>query len=213
MTPSEIETASRRRYNAVNDTFFSQAEIFDLIYFAEQEMAQLDLIEGIDTSTTTVASTQSYAMPTSFIKIFRAKYNTTFLTKIDPSEEQILTMNISSTQTGTPQYWYFYRQRVYLVPTPDAAQTLELWGNKEATVPVVATTLEVPSLFHGAIVNFCVAEMHAKDKQHNMFDRYRDRFDKDLVRVQQYVRMRKRAGRMASVKDEEQLPYNSLGWL
>ena len=39
MTPGEIETAAREQYNAVNDTFWSSAEIMNLIFQATSEMA------------------------------------------------------------------------------------------------------------------------------------------------------------------------------
>ena len=48
MTPTEIENQARSLYNATNDTFFTQAEILNLIYKAELELAnECNVIEAI----------------------------------------------------------------------------------------------------------------------------------------------------------------------
>ena len=39
MTPTEIMTRARTRYNAVGDKFFSDAELLDGIYEASMELA------------------------------------------------------------------------------------------------------------------------------------------------------------------------------
>ena len=69
MTPSQIETAARRKYNAVGDSLWSTEEIFGLI-----DAAQLDscsegmLIEKIFTSST-VADQEEYDEPDNVVQI------------------------------------------------------------------------------------------------------------------------------------------------
>ena len=71
MTPSEVETAARRQYNATGDTFFSSEELAQLMYFGQMELAREVFCIEQTYSASTVSGTQGYAYPSQVIGIKR----------------------------------------------------------------------------------------------------------------------------------------------
>jgi hypothetical protein len=212
MTPSQIEATSRNKYNSLGDTFYSSAEIMDLITEACMQLATRALCIERVYQTTTIASTQEYSYPTNVISIKRVTYNGQKLKPITMREDDALTMlNQSTTATGTPQYYFNWNESVYLRPIPDAAQTLQIFGYAEAQPVTSTSALEVPTMFHPDIVNFVVAELCAKDENYKASDRYLERWEAALVKAERWAAKKKRGDAMAAVQDEETLGETILG--
>src|SRR5688500_17329952 len=105
MTPAQVETQARRRYNSVSDTtFYSQDEVYQYIFEAEMELAtRAKLIEGRDTSITTTASDQTYEVPDGFFEVSRLEYDGDKIQKIEMREDDTVTIgNSDTTSTGSP---------------------------------------------------------------------------------------------------------------
>ncbi len=216
MTPAEVETAARNRYNAASDTFFSQAEIFELIFQAEMVLAkESNCIEGRDTSTSTVAGTQSYAYPTNFIAVRRVEYDGKKLTKIDMREDDLLTaLSADTTIQGTPTHYFIWNSTIYLREIPDAVETLKIYGFKQPTVLAtspISTTLSVPARYHTVLIDYVTAHLAAKDKDFEGYRVYMERWDAAVESARQYERKRQRADAFAYVKDEAQIVNTDLG--
>lgn len=214
MTPQQVEEAARRRYNGENDTFFSQDEIFKVIYEAELELATAGLvIESRDTSITTVAGTRSYSFPSNFIDLKRVEYNGIKLEVSDFRDDDRLTVqNSTTTQQGTPAYYQIFAKTIYLRPIPDAAQTLTIYGHKEPTLLTTAsTTLSVPTEFHMDLVDFVTMVLCAKDKDYEGVALYQQRWEAAKKRARQWMKRRLRADGFNSVKNEESHTTTFLG--
>jgi len=213
MTTQEVMTASRNKYNSVGDTFYSDAEIYDLIYEACLEFANecFSIIEATYT-TTTVASTQEYAKPSLTIGISRVTYNGQKLQKIDMRDDDSLTLlNQSTTATGTPQYYYEWGDSIFLRPIPDAAQSLKIFSYNEPQAVTSTSTLEIPTQFHRDLTNFVVSELCAKDENTNMAAFYDNKWKQGIARAKKYLQKKKRGDSFATVKNEDTLPVTFLG--
>jgi hypothetical protein len=216
MTPQQIEDAARRKYNSVGSTFYAQAEIWDLIYQAECEIArETKMLEGLDTSLTTTAGTQSFAYPTGVLEIKRIEVNGSKISKIDFRDDDVVTLlNSSSTAQGTTLYYYDWNKTIYLRPIPStSALAIKIYYYKEPALVISASqVLEVPALFHMCIVDFVLAEMAAKDKQMDVADYYFKRwYDKHLPEAKAWTRKRKTGDKYNVVKDEADLVGAFLG--
>lgn len=212
MTPSDIETAARQRYNSVGDNLWSQQEIFDLIYAACLELSAEGLVIENLYSTSTVASQQEYDFPTNTIAIKRLTYNGNKLEKITFREDDALTLsNSATTATGAPQYYAEWNQVLYLRPVPDGVGTLKIFSYNQPATITVSSTIEVPKIHHMKLVDFILAEMHAKEKNYDGYTLYRQRWEKNMERIVRFEAARKRTDSFTSVKDEELLPMTYLG--
>lgn len=209
MTPAQIETAARRKYNSSNSSFYSSTEIYDLIYQAECEIArETKMLEGY-TTTTSTASTQTYSFPSGVLEIKRVEYNGAKLQRIDFREDDSLTMlNSATTSTGTPLYYYVWNNTIYLRPIPDTSSvTIKIWYFKEpAAVTTSSQTLEVPALFHMCIADFVTSELAAKDLQFDIAQYYRNLwYEKHLPSMNAWVAKRKTGDAFKVVKDADNI--------
>lgn len=216
MTPSQVETAARNRYNAASDSFYSQSEIFDLIYQAEMELAtRTHCIEGVDSSTSTVNGTQSYAFPTNFIAVRRVEWNGRRLKKIDFREDDLITALASNTTTtGDPTYYFTWNGTIYLREIPGSAQTLKVWGYKQpsalSTSPI-STSLSVPERHHIKLINYVTAHIAGKDKDYEGFRYFMDLWDKSVALAEREERRHRRADQFSYVRTEEQMQTTEFG--
>jgi len=217
VTPQLIEDAARRKYNSVGSTFFAQAEIWDLIYQAELEIArETKMLEGRTViSGGSVASTQSYAYPTGVLELKRVEYAGVKLKRIDFREDDAITvLNSNTTETGTPVYYYDWDKTIYFRPIPDtSADQIRLYYYKEPIIITSASqTLEIPALFHMSIVDYVTAEMAAKDGNSKASSLYFDKwYDKHLPAMMKWTRKRRTGDSMGVVRDEMDLIGTNLG--
>ena len=212
MTPTQIETLARNRYNAVNDTFWSQAEIFTYLDGACLEVARECLLIERTYSATTVASTQEYAFPTNTIAIKRVTWNGLKLKPITMREDDGVTgLNMTTTATGTPQYYWTWNYTIALRPIPNAAYTLKIWSYNLPSAISSTSTLEVPSEFHWDLANYVNREMALKDSNMNAAQEYSMLWEKSVKQMKSWSKKRKRGDAFGQVQDEEQLVESYLG--
>lgn len=213
MTVSEIETAARRKYNSVNNNFYSSSEIYDLIYQAELEMTTQALsIEAVDTSISTVAGTRAYNYPTRVLSIKRIEYDGNKLQPIDFRDDDVVNLvSAASPVTGTPQYYALFGGKIYLRPIPAEIKTLTIYAYKEPSPVTAITTLEIPTLFHMDIANYVASELAAKDLNTEIYSLYSAKWQQALVKAQQWQKRRLRGDAFNSVKDEDTMVTSLLG--
>lgn len=216
MTPQEVETAARRRYNAETDNFWSQDEIFKMIWEGEVQLCQ-EAMCAVDknTSVSTVASTQSYSLPTNTIGLKRVEYDGQKLKNISLREDDVLTLeNSTTTSTGTPLYYWEWNDLIYLRPIPDQVKVLTMYRYIIPTLYTTSSTaLTVPLRYHKDLVNFVVAQMAYKDSQDNIGDRYLARWDRAVLDAKRYEKQRRRGDAFAVTKDENDYVETIIGLL
>lgn len=215
MTPAEIETAARRKYNSTSSSFYAAAEIYDLIYQAELEIARdTKMLEGV-TTTTSTASTQSYSYPTGVLEIKRVEYNGAKLQPIVFRQDDNLTLfNSNETTVGTPIYYYDWAKTLYLRPIPQTSSVqIRIYYYKEpAQVTSATQVLEVPALFHMCIVDYVVAEMAAKDQDHVTSNQYFDKwYNKHMPAMKAWTHKRRTGDAFKVVNDVDALVATYLG--
>jgi hypothetical protein len=219
MTPALIVTAARRKYNSSTSSFFADAEIWDLIYQAELEIATVTkCLEGRTViSGGSVAGTQSYAFPTGVLELKRVEYDGTKLQMIDFRQDDALTLaDANATAQGQPIYYYVWDNTIYFRPIPDtSSEQIRLYYYKE---PIIITSssqaLEVPALFHMSIVDRVVAELAAKDQNFQTASYYMDLWEnKHMPRIRAWGRKRRTGDAFNTVKDESALAGTILGAL
>lgn len=212
MTPASIITAARGKYNAVGSDFFTDGQLFDLIWEAEQEILRIAPTNEASSVTATATGTQAYTFPTNFASIKRVQYQGGKLQKISMREDDMLTLyDQGSTEQGSPQYYYEWADTIYLRPVPDAAGTMTIFGYKEPASVSTDTTLEVPERFHFAIVNYLTSEMAAKDSNFEMATYYQNKWQKDLGQIEDWWRRHKRADRFVTVQDQDDAGVSIFG--
>lgn len=204
MTPTQIELAARNRYNAVGDSFWSQDEILMLLYDACLDMARECLLIENTYTTSTVASQQEYAYPTTTMAIKRITYNGSKLKKINFREDDSITgLNQSTTSTGTPQFYFIWNDTISLRPIPTDVGTLKIYSFNEPAELTINSSIEIPTQFHMDLVNYIVSEMAAKDSNINVAQYYLNKWDKAKLNAKRWAKKRLRTDSFSTVQDEE----------
>lgn len=207
MTPTDLETYIRQRYNAVGDNFFPQAEIFNFLWKAQMELAvEFDVIKRVYT-TVTVASQRAYDWPTNAIKLIRMTYDGEKLEPNDFSDDDTYTgSDENETVTGRPYWYQQFGTSFYLRPVPgtaEAGMTIKLYTSDMPSVPVSAGTLDVPAQYHVFLADYALHAMCSQDQNANMADRYLSYWQESKKLVQQLEKKKLSADRLPVVRDIE----------
>lgn len=213
MTPSTIETYARNKLNALNDSLWSSAEIIEnYLYECCMEFSrEVKCIENTYT-TTTVASTQEYALPSRYIDILRVTYNGTKLQPISMREYDELTWpNTTTTTSGTPTFYYYFGETIGLFPVPDAAVTLKIWVIQGHDVVSSNSTLEIPIQYHHMLVDGVVSKMCMKEIGDPRATFYAGVWQQHLMKAAAQWRKHKRGDRFGVVLTEERTPTTNFG--
>ena len=219
MTPTEIETYARAKYNATGDTFFTTNEIQYLIYQAELEIyGEVPTLFENTYTTTSVQGTRQYAFPTQTRIIKRAEYIDLagIAAKLEPitfREDDALTLvNVASTTQGKPQFYSIYNYNLFLRPIPDTTNcTIKLYTYDEPQVVSATTTLNLPSLFHMDVVDFVVMHMYLKDKDATSALFYKNLWNEAKLRMKRWAQKRKRGDAFTIVMNEDNLAVTLTG--
>lgn len=218
MSPADILTMARARYNAVSDSFFTDLELYGAIYQAQLELSNdMNIIEALYT-TTTVSGTRQYAFPTQTRMIKRVEFiNLSGVgVKLEPitmREDDALTLvNVASTTLGTPQFYTIFNYSIYLRPIPDTtACTLKVYSYNEPQSITSTSVLEVPTAFHMDIVDYVVMQMYLKDKDPTMAQAYKILWDQAKLRCKRWIQKRKRSDAFTVVMNEDNLAVTLTG--
>lgn len=210
MTPSQIETAARRRLNAVSDTFWSSDEVIEnYLYHACLEMARETRVIESSTTTSAVASQQAYAYPTGVAEIKRITHDGKPLALIDMQKADMLGNATGTTQTGTPTNYWIWGQYINLFPAPasSGSSNIKIWYYGEPAAVTSSSTLEIPSVYHDYLVTGTVFYMVCKEPSDPRIPLFRKEWDEALAKVRMHVQRKKRAAGFNRVNVEDQL-YN-----
>lgn len=206
MTPTQIETTARQMYNAVGSSFFAPDEILTYIYMAEMDLARRALVIQNVLSTTTVALTRDYALSPNTMMVKKVTWKGTKLTKIDFSEDDLVTGFVEdTTSSGDPRYYSIWEKTLILRPIPASAETLKIWTYDIPSIPAITSTLDVDTRYHPDIIFYVLAQMVTKDEKYNLADRYMQQWETCIARAIKDAAKERRADSFAHVKDEENL--------
>lgn len=201
MTPTQIITSARNKYNAIGDSFWSDDELLGILYDACMEMTDdADMIERTY-STSTVAGQQEYAYPSDTTKIKRITYNGQKLEPIDFRDDDDITgFNQSTSSTGTPAFYFIWNDVISLRPVPSDIGTIKIYGFNAPAELTITSVLEIPTQFHKDLIYFMVSEMTAKDKAFDHAKYFSNKWDKAKIRAKAFMRKKKRGDGPAYVK-------------
>lgn len=213
MTPQQIITIARQRYNAVGDDFWPDQEMYDIIYQGSLEMANEGLVIERTFTSLSVNGQQEYPYPTNAIALKRVTYNGKKLHPIDFREDDTLTVvNQITLATGTPQFYAMWNNIMYLRAVPDTDNlTIKVFAYVEPQPVTVSSVLEVPVQYHFNFVNLILSEMSAKNKNYTGAEYYRKFWENDIIRAKRLAHKKTIADGFNMVKNVDILPNSIIG--
>jgi hypothetical protein len=215
MTPSELVTFCRQKYNAVGDDFWSADEMLDLVYQAEMELALEALVIENSYTATTVDGQQAYPYPTQAIQLKRITWDGTKLAQITMREDDLLTnLNSATVDTGQPDSFFVWEDTVNLRPIPGSAKTLKIWSiDRPQELTGASTTLDVPVHFHMDLTYYVLREMALKDGNIPLSIAYGEMWEKRKAQAKKFQHKKNRGGAPAHINDINFIPQSDIGSL
>ena len=200
MTPAELESAARNRYNAIGDSFFSSAMIMDLIYHGEMELANECFLIEDTFETTSVDGTREYSYPTNAISIRRVEYNGE---KLSPTALESDPKTNTTAPEGTPAEYAIWEETLVLFPTPAVTgDTIKVFAYcQPQAVTTDSTTLSIPVRYHLTLIDYILEGMAAKDSNFQMASYYRNKWEKSKQDAKRTHAKVKRGDQFAVVRD------------
>lgn len=215
MTPSQVLSAIRNQAYEQDADFWNDAEIYQYMWEAEAEVAGLvSCTEATDSSTTTVASTQEYALPTDCLYVLRATWDQVKLKRIDLKDQDYLdgTLYSGTLSSGQPEHYYEFAGMIGLYPVPDSAKTLKLWYIKQPSqITGVSTTFTIPLLFHHYIIDYALYRMYLKDQDNEKAMVHKRLWDENIQKAIGKWNMMRESDHTSTVRDVDEYPNTSLG--
>ncbi len=206
MTPLELIDYARQQYNASNDDFFADTELYKHTWHAQSILAKEAMAIENTYTTPTVASQQEYAFPTNALAIKRIIYNGKKLEQISFREDDVMTgNNAATTSTGTPTAYMLFDRIIYLRPIPDAVYTLKLFTFDEPQTVSASSSFDVPTDFHLDLVNYVLWRMATKDQNFQSAEYYKGQWDEAVARCKRWSKRKLVADGFKTVKDENAL--------
>lgn len=203
MTPTDLETFTRQRYNAVGDNFFSQAEIFNYFWAGQMELAQETFCIKNTYTTTSVASQRAYDFPSTALSIGRVEYDGQRVYPNDFVDDDGLTgNNPGDTSTGIPQNYQLWDDQIYFRPLPSAsALTITIYSYDLPSQPTSVGTIDVPARYHLMLVDYALYCMLSKDKNKALAADYFGQWQMHKKLALQTERLRDSGDSLNVVKD------------
>jgi len=187
MTPSELNTYCRQRYNATADNFFSDTELYSYMYDAQMQLARETKCIKAVYSSSTVASQNEYDKPSRSVSIKRVTYGGKKLVKINDKLDDYLTGgDQDTTSTGEPQYYWDWGTTIHLRPTPDAIGTLKIYSFDVPDTVLATGTFNVPLRYHLDLADFVLFMMALKDKNFDVAAIYERSWQTKLSNAKRY---------------------------
>lgn len=199
-TISNIMTRARARYNAENDTFYSDAMLIALIFDAQSQLAKKGWVIENTLTTTTVIDQREYPYPENTLAIKEVRYDSD---KLFPSSLSEDPKNSSGDPTGRPTHYAIWDNNILLFPTPNNTLTMQARVYSYPQ-PITASTdaIEVPQEYREDLINYVVAIMAFKDQNFAMYDRLIGIWNNVVLpEAERQRRRRKRGDRQARTKD------------
>jgi hypothetical protein len=215
VTVDEIIDYVRNIHNeaSAQTPFWTDRELYALITVkCNQVLGQIGLIEGTDTSISTVAGTYAYDIPDGYTRLRRLWYDGRPLKYVGfrPFESRRPT---GVATNGLPREFTIWDDQILLSPPPSEVKTLTIYGEKmQATITNGVTEPSIPKVFHSCLCDGVLAEMYAKDENQAFAQMYEERWVKlHIPAMKEYVKRRRRRGMPSVVVDTDSALETEFG--
>lgn len=170
MTPADLETYIRQRYNAVGDSFFAQDEIFNYLWAGQMEVAQETFCIKNTYETDSVDGQRTYDYPAAAFSIRRVEYDGHRIFPNDFIDDDSITgNNADETLTGVPEHYQVWGDQFYLRPAPSEDDiTIKLYTYDLPSQPSTAGTLDIPARYHLMLADYALYCMLSKDQNKSL---------------------------------------------
>lgn len=214
MTPLEVITSARQQYNAVGDDFFSDQELYDILFAGSQEFSKKAFAIERSFSVSSVASQQQYNWPTNAIRIKRITYDGIKLAPFTFRDDDVLTQLDQAIGTvGVPSAYAVWEKVFYLRPIPSEIKTIEVLANVRPQRITVTSTLEIDEEYQMNLVDLILEHMNRKEKNYTGAQYHRGLWNDAMMEAKKQSRLKVTGDAFKVVRNVDAMMQTSLGYV
>lgn len=204
MTPAQFVTVVRNRNNALNDSNWSDDEIYALLTNrCNEALSYIGLIESTSTVTST-AGTETIAYPSYCATIENVEYTNKRLRKVDFGRWDIYKARGTSQPEGLPSMFTVWDEQIYLIPTPSSTgDAIKIWYQQYHPDITSSSTILIPPILHPHLVHGVLADMYAKDLNVQLMQIYEQKWMQSIDAFATYKAQDDMAGQFIYMGDSD----------
>lgn len=177
MTLSDLQNLCAFWLDDLNMTYFTPTQLTFWLNNAQREVQKVLLQSHVNfyvtrVQTTMVVGQNDYVLPNDFMTLHRPEI---VMSGVPPFEDTMslspITINqqeLVPNQTGTPQFYYFKKNRITILPAPDTALTLRLYYSYMVSDMVNLTDVpDIPAPYHEFLAVLATQDGLMKDGRDN----------------------------------------------
>lgn len=182
-TVQDVVTAVQRQFGDESGVQITSVDILRWVNQAQMEICNKNPILQATATSTTIVGQQTYSVPLDIIQVESLMFAGNIL---EPRNFEGIRLELgeANSEQGVPQFWYTWRDLLYLWPIPDSADLLEVnYSRKPVAVTTVAALLDLPDRYYERVCEFCKAKAYELDEDWSAQKIERDSFDMELNAV------------------------------
>jgi hypothetical protein len=215
MTPSDVLTSVRSQLYEPVATFWTDDELRNYMWQAEQEIATTFKCVRVNTTITSVTAQSMYTRPVDAYYIDRLTWDKVKLKKIDMTDYDALQrVAYGGMYTiGRPMHYVEYNQdSLMLWPIPQYDAPINIQYEKIPSQIVSGTTaFDIPPMFHNMIQDYVLYRALLKDQDDQRAGFFKTAWEKDMQDAWSVWARFKNADRYHVVKEEDTYRTLELG--
>jgi hypothetical protein len=182
MIVQDVIRKAQRRFGDSHQVLVENADFYDWINEAQIEIHREN--GDILTVTGVAASAFPWALPATFIRMYRVTYGGRPLDEVNILDLDNLDIDLDEFGNyGPPNFYYFNNEQLHLFPDPVASDSTSVSVEHfavPATVSALLDNLTVPVVYHEDVVTFVVARCHERNENWDAYARFKDEFDRKI---------------------------------
>jgi hypothetical protein len=215
LTPQDALDIVRNQVYEQSAKFWNDQEVYDYMWLAEQEIAQLaECTEYEDDSITTVSGTQDYEKPLDCLYLKEVKFDNVPLKEVDRREKNAMQSNGygGTDASGNCYAYYEWNNTISLYPIPQRAATVSLFYIRQpAKITSSSNYFTVPKEFQHPILDFCLSRMYAKDQDETRTNFHWQLWMKGIQDAKTKWQKRKKSNRLYVQKNTDNFGQTEFG--
>jgi len=189
LTVQKFADRIRRQFGDTSAVLITDAAVYDWINDAMRDIVLSNDLLAIRATTATVANQISYKIPNDLLQLHHVSFGG------EPLEESNMQEVVNSVTnmddpvsagypTGTPQFFWFYGNQLFLYPAPATSSSSDLlvyYNRMPVEITAMVDIPELPARYDNRIMEYCLAQAAELDDDTDKYSAKKTEFKQGVA--------------------------------
>jgi hypothetical protein len=179
-TVQNMLTEIKRSFGDESNVQLKDADIIRWINSGQIEIINKNPILKAISTTPGLKDQSSYNIPSDCIQMEMVQVNEIILRAC--SWEEVRDLTAAGAQSGQPQVWALYANKIFLYPSPDQNENITIYYAKRPTdVTSAGDLLSIPDRYYDRLKEYIMSRAYEMDEDWTAHQVQRDQFESNLL--------------------------------